>query len=76
MSQKTTDHLLQFKEGMDLDRLIRLKEVMALTGLSRTTIWRLEKDLQFPKRCQISPNAIGWRSSAIAEWIDSRQDAA
>ncbi len=28
--------------------------------LSRTTLWRLERDGQFPQRIQVSPGRIGW----------------
>tara|TARA_R110002049_G_scaffold309186_1_gene518212 strand:+ start:27150 stop:27290 length:141 start_codon:yes stop_codon:yes gene_type:complete len=43
-----------------------------MTGLSRTTIWRLEQTGDFPKRVQLSPNAVGWRESEINHWQSSR----
>ncbi len=72
-SEIDNERNLQVKDQVvRYDRLIRLKEVMDLTGLSRTTIWRLEKDKRFPARVQISPNCIGWKSSLIQEFIESR----
>ncbi len=70
-SDKELNRQIQDQKGR-YDRLIRLKEVMDLTGLSRTTIWRLEKDGRFPARVQISPNCIGWKSSSIQGFIESR----
>lgn len=51
------------------DKIIRSKEVQALTGLSRTTIWRLEREGKFPARVPLSTSNVGWRLSDIQEWI-------
>ena len=53
-------------------RILRLPEVMEATGLSRTTIWRMKKRDEFPKSVQLGPRAVGWRSSDIEEWLNSR----
>ncbi len=55
-----------------LDRVIREPECEKITGLSRTSRWRLERDGLFPKRRQISPNTIGWLQSELAEWLEQR----
>ena len=54
------------------ERIIRVKEVQELTGLSRTTIWRLERSGKFPARVSLSSSIIGWRSSDITQWIATR----
>ncbi|MDA1023722.1 MAG: AlpA family phage regulatory protein [Proteobacteria bacterium] len=54
------------------NRFIREPEVQRLTGLSRSTRWRLEQDGDFPNRHQISPNAIAWLESDIQNWIAER----
>lgn len=56
-----------------MNRFVRPRELMAITGLSRTSIWRLEKSGQLPSRRKISPGAVGWLHSEIEEWINSRQ---
>lgn len=43
-----------------------------MTGLSKSTIWRLEHDGLFPQRCRLGPNSVGWRSEDIVDWIESR----
>jgi prophage regulatory protein len=54
------------------DRFIREPEVRRLTGLSRTTRWRLERSGRFPRRRQISDNAIAWWASEIFSWMEAR----
>ena len=51
------------------DRFIREPECKRITGLSRTTRWRLERAGLFPKRRQISPGLIAWLESEIQEWL-------
>jgi len=57
-------------------RIVRLPVVMDMTGLSRTTIWRLERDGQFPKRRRLSANSVGWIMQSVQEWIAEREAAA
>jgi len=54
--------------------IIRTDEVKKIIGLSRTTIWRLEndKDLNFPKRIQLTKNSVGWNKQEILDWVESR----
>lgn len=53
-------------------RMLRLREVCHRTGLSRTTIWRLERRGEFPAHRQISQNAVGWLEREVSAWIESR----
>jgi len=50
------------------DRILRLKAVIDLTGLTRTTLYRRMQEGTFPRNVQISPRCVGWRESAIREW--------
>ncbi len=53
--------------------LLRLSGVQAKTGgLSRTTIWRLERDGLFPKRRLVTGKMVAWDESEVDEWIKSR----
>lgn len=54
-------------------RLLRTQEMMERIGLSRTTIWRLERsDPDFPARRRIGAGAVGWLESEVDRWIESR----
>ena len=54
------------------ERIVRAKELHELTGLSRTTIWRMERKGEFPSRVPLSGNSVGWRYSEIIEWMKLR----
>ena len=51
------------------DKIIRSKEVQELTGLSRTTLWRLEREGEFPARVPLTASNVGWRLTDVQEWI-------
>ena len=52
--------------------LLSIRQVIERTGLSGTTIWRMENRGEFPARVQISENRVGWYSDEIDEFIESR----
>ncbi len=56
------------------DRFLREPEVKAITGLSRTTRWRLEREGNFPNRKSLSKNSVGWLESEISTWIRERSE--
>ena len=51
------------------ERLLRVAEVMARTGLSRPTIYRWMPEGRFPKPVALGPSLIAWPESEINEWI-------
>ena len=51
------------------DRIIRLRTVLARTGLSRSTIYRKIGEGTFPAQVRISINGAGWRESDINRWV-------
>lgn len=57
----------------DSGGLIRWSTVRELTGLSRSTVDRLERAGSFPRRVILSANAIGWRRSEVLDWTQSRE---
>ncbi|MGL1959459.1 MAG: AlpA family phage regulatory protein [Colwellia sp.] len=54
------------------ERILRIEEVVKLTGISRTTIWRKERTGDFPARVPLSSSIVGWRASDISNWIATR----
>lgn len=60
---------------MSTPSLLRLKAVMALTGLCRTNVYRLEAAGAFPARVKLSERASAWRSDEVEAWIASRPRA-
>jgi prophage regulatory protein len=64
------------EEGVSLAplRLLRFAAVRRLTGLSRSTIWRLEHAGAFPRRIRISLNVVAWLENDIVSWIQAKVD--
>ena len=56
----------------DLLTMLRLPQVVDITGCSPTTIWRKERAGQFPSRRRLGANIIAWRSDEIQAWCESR----
>jgi prophage regulatory protein len=56
-------------------RLIGFPELQHRIGLSRSTVWRLEKTDQFPKSIRISSGRRAWLESSIDDWIASKAGA-
>jgi len=62
----------EIEQRNEAPRLIYYPEVRKLTGLSRSTIWKLEKAGNFPKRRLITTNRVAWLESSVHSWIESR----
>jgi prophage regulatory protein len=60
----------------DFDRVVREPECKRITGLSRTTRWRMIRKGDFPRPLQLSENAKGWRASWIRDWLAAREQVA
>jgi prophage regulatory protein len=56
-------------------KLIRFKTVKDRTGLSRSTIWRLERAGAFPKHHRISANAVAWVEQDVVDWMRAKASA-
>lgn len=52
--------------------LLTIREVTALTKLSRTTIWRRVSEGTFPRPIRVGPRAVRWLRWQVEEWIASR----
>ncbi|TGD74155.1 AlpA family transcriptional regulator [Mangrovimicrobium sediminis] len=50
-------------------RLLKLSEVEARTGKSRSSIYG---DPEFPRPIKIGPRASAWVESEVTAWIESR----
>jgi prophage regulatory protein len=54
------------------DRFLKLDDVMARLGVSRSTIWRLTQSGDFPRSIAISRGRKGWLKSHVDAWIADR----
>jgi len=49
--------------------LIKIKEVIQMTSLSRSSIYTLKNTGEFPKPIKLSSHSIAWVRSDIDKWI-------
>jgi prophage regulatory protein len=54
-------------------RFLRFPEVAKRIGLSRSSVWRLQRAGRFPQHRRVSPNTVGWWEPEIEAWLQSRQ---
>jgi prophage regulatory protein len=53
-------------------QILRSPAVQSLTGLSRSTLYRIIAKNEFPQPLTLGVRAVGWLESAVTAWIDSR----
>ncbi|GLO60099.1 DNA-binding protein [Vibrio sp. MACH09] len=53
-------------------RFLRLKEVIALTGLGRSSIYKFMEENTFPKTVSLGGRAVAWVESEIEDWMSER----
>ncbi len=51
-------------------RLIRLKQVMEITGLSRSSVYRYIDEGRFPQSVSLGGRAVAWVESEVERWIE------
>ena len=43
-----------------------------IAGLSRSTVWRLERQGLFPKRRLLTTRTVVWNKNEVIDWVNSR----
>lgn len=51
--------------------LLRLKRVVDLTGLSKSSIYAQMQANRFPRPVKIASSAVAWKEEDIRAWIDT-----
>ena len=54
------------------EKIIRLKEVKARIGLSRSTIYQWISESKFVKPIKIGHRSVGWIESEVNTWIQGK----
>lgn len=53
-------------------RLLRLPEVRQKVGLSRSAIYKLISEGQFPRQVTLGPRTVAWVQEDLERWIEER----
>lgn len=54
-------------------QMLKVRDVVRLTSLSRPTIYRMVKRGEFPRQIKLSKYRVAWRFSEIEAWLNSQQ---
>ena len=57
------------------DRFLRLAEVMRLTGLGRSAIYRMMRAGEFPLPFKVGKTAVRWSALEVEAWMANRRRA-
>jgi prophage regulatory protein len=60
------------KSVFDIDPILSLSEVLKATSLKKTAVYHMIDAGLFPRQVRLGARRVGWRQSAIREWINSR----
>ncbi|MDP2228244.1 MAG: AlpA family transcriptional regulator [Moraxellaceae bacterium] len=52
--------------------ILRLKDVMACTGLGRSSVYKFITEGRFPKPVALGDRAVGWVEEEVQDWIRAR----
>ena len=53
-------------------KIMRERAVCEAVGLSRSTVYRMERRGKFPNRVRLGEQSVGWYQDEIQRWLDSR----
>ena len=54
-------------------RLLRRKQVLEVTALTRSSLYRKIANGTFPRQVHIGDRAVAWRESDIERWLDEQE---
>ena len=60
-----------------MKKILRLEEVMEITGLSKPSIYRRVSNKEFPEQVKLGgpgTRAVGWRTEDIENWLTGLSD--
>lgn len=55
-----------------MNQILKVKDITEALGLSRTTIYRMERAGTFPQRIRLGPNSVCWDPEQVAAWLATR----
>ena len=58
-----------------MERYFRRSTLVDMLGLSRSTIYRMMNDGDFPRPVVLGRRAVGWRAADVETWIKQREEA-
>lgn len=58
--------------GLDDFGFLRLPDVKAVTGLSKTSLYAMIREKSFPAPVRVGPRSVAWVRSEVRQWAVER----
>ena len=55
-----------------MPQMLRLPAVLKVTGLGRSTVYRMVAEHTFPAPVKLAKRAVGWRHDDVQQWTTGR----
>jgi prophage regulatory protein len=56
-------------------QIFRRRQLEKQLGLTRSSIYKMMEDGEFPRPIKLGRRAVGWRADEVAYWLDKMQKA-
>ncbi len=56
------------------NRIVRLKEALRITGMSRAGLYREAAKPGFPPKYRLTAKCVGWMHADLIAWLESRKE--
>lgn len=53
-------------------KFIKLRDVMELTSLARSTIYKFVAEGRFPRQVILGGNCVAWVEAEVIEWLEDK----
>lgn len=53
-------------------KFLKIREVMEITSLARSTIYKFTAEGRFPKQVPLGGNSVAWLEAEVLEWMEAR----
>jgi len=57
---------------MNENKFLKIYDVIEITKLSKSSIYRMIKENNFPKQVKLSTRSSAWSKSEIYDWVDEK----
>lgn len=55
-----------------MNKILRIDEVVRVTGVPRSTLYEMIGRGEFPKQIRLTPRATGWVEAEVQDWLSQR----
>ncbi|MER0216634.1 MAG: AlpA family phage regulatory protein [Nitrosomonas sp.] len=53
-------------------RVLRTQQVIQMSGMSRSAIYRLRKENKFVRHINLGPRSVGYFEDELTKWLEER----